>query len=160
MTRNLVVGASRHDRRKRMDGHEEFERSAYDRWAINETLVRYCRWLDDGLLERVVELFTEDARFHTMGRTLEGHDDIRAFWGPGVDQAYTRPSTAHVLSNIVADIDGDTARVESDWCMLAREEHGGTSIALAGRYRDRMQRVGASWRIAEREVVALARPAA
>ena len=90
-----------------------------------------------------------------MGRTLEGHDDIRAFWGPGVDQAYARPSTADVLSNIVADIDGDTARVESDWCMLAREEHGGTSIALAGRYRDRMQRVGASWRIAEREVVAL-----
>ena len=143
-----------------MDAHEDIERTVHDQWAIGDLLVRYCRWVDDGLLERAVQLFTEDARFHTMGRTLRGHDDIRAFWGPGADQPPARPSTAHLLSNIVADVDGDTAQVESDWCMLTRDEHGGTSIALAGRYRDRMRRVGASWRIAEREVVTLARPVA
>ncbi len=129
-----------------------------DEWAIGVTLARYCRAVDDHRFDQLAEIFTTDARLHTMGRTLAGHDEILAFFGPMSATRPDRPATADALSNVLVELDGDTASVESDWMMLARNDTGATRIALAGRYRDRMARDGSTWRIADREVVALARP--
>jgi 3-phenylpropionate/cinnamic acid dioxygenase small subunit len=63
----------------------------------------------------------------------------------------------HVLSNTLIDVDGDTARAESDWVMIQREETGKTSIVLAGRYRDELERLDEGWRLSSRTPVVLAR---
>ena len=128
-----------------------------DEWAIGATLTQYCRAVDDRRFDHVAALFTDDARLHTMGRTLAGRAAIREFFGPAPDAAPPRPASAHVLSNVIVELDGDAAVAESEWMMLTRDESGATGIALAGRYRDRLARVGDGWQIAERTVVALAR---
>ncbi len=137
---------------------DDRETAVLDERAIGATLTQYCRAVDDRRFDHVAALFTDDARLHTMGRTLAGRAAIREFFGPMPDAAPSRPASAHVLSNVVVELDGDAAIAESDWMMLTREESGATVIALAGRYRDRLERVGDRWRIAERSVVALARP--
>jgi 3-phenylpropionate/cinnamic acid dioxygenase small subunit len=126
-------------------------------WRVARVLSRYCRYLDDQRWDDVVALFTEDCVFETMGQRLEGRSHVRSFF-PQESTVGDRPLAMHMLSNIVVDLDGDEASAESDWVMLSRDDQGATGIGLAGRYRDRLVRVGEDWLIGQRRVVALARP--
>jgi 3-phenylpropionate/cinnamic acid dioxygenase small subunit len=127
-----------------------------DEWAIGRVLARYCRYLDDQRYDDVVSLFSPDGVLDSMGTRVEGREAIRAFF-PSEGPVAERPASMHVLSNALIDVDGDTARAESDWVMIQREETGTTSIVLAGRYRDEFERLEEGWRLSSRTPVVLAR---
>jgi 3-phenylpropionate/cinnamic acid dioxygenase small subunit len=127
-----------------------------DEWAIGRVLARYCRYLDDQRYDEVVALFAPEGVLDSMGTRAEGREAIRAFF-PESESTGGRPSAMHVLSNPVIDVDGDTARAESDWVMIQRDEAGVTGIVLAGRYRDVLARIDGQWRFASRTPIALAR---
>jgi ketosteroid isomerase-like protein len=130
--------------------------TALDEWKIGRVLARYCRFLDDRQVTRCTDLFAPDAVFNTMGRSLHGRDEIAAFLGPDAEPKPSRPGSLHLLSNIVIDVAGDTAEAESDWVLLSRTgDEGRTTIRLAGRFRDRLDRHGDDWLIRERTAVAL-----
>jgi len=142
-----------------------------DKLEIREVLERYMRYNDDGALDRLVALFDEDAVLQVMGRVMRGHEQIRAFLGAGgvfVDgkplwtdpgQLLLQPRSAHLSSNPVIDVDGDTATAETDFAVVQRDDDGRARVALVGRYRDRLRKNDAGrWRFVQRTGVSLGRP--
>lgn len=127
-----------------------------DELAVAKVLAQYCRALDDRRYDDVAQLFTDDAVFETMGRSLRGRAEIRMFFPPG--EPLDRPESIHLLSNVVVTLEGARAVVASDWAMLERDAAGATGIALAGRYDDVVvSGADGRWRISRRRVTALAR---
>lgn len=136
---------------------------------IRRVMERYMRWNDDRRLDRMLTLFTPDAKYRVAGVLYEGHAQIREFlrsvgyaedrpaWTEG-DQMWVMPRSAHVMSNPVIDVYGDRATAESDFVVIERNEQGKAAIVLVGRYRDRFERDAAgNWLIADRAGVSMAR---
>lgn len=127
-----------------------------DELAVAKVLAQYCRALDDHRYDDVAELFTDEAVFETMGRSLRGRAEIRSFFPP--TDPLDRPQSIHLLSNVVVAVEGTRAAATSDWAMLERDEAGAARIVLAGRYDDVVvPDADGRWRIAHRRVSALAR---
>jgi len=142
-----------------------------DKLAIRELLERYMRYNDDGDLDRIIELFEEDAELMTAGRRIVGREGIRSFWlqsgyfTPGIEhwtapgRDLIQPRSVHVASNPIIEVQGDAATAESDFVVVVRTTEGRAKVALAGRYRDRLLRTeSGGWRIASRKGVSVARP--
>ena len=121
---------------------------------IRRVLARYCRAVDRGDVELLKSVYHPDAT-----------DDHGTFQGSGWDFAEalvpamdeSSLSSQHHLTNVLIELDGDRAAVESYVLALhpvrdrasAREVH-----ALAGgRYLDRFEKRNGEWKIADRRVV-------
>lgn len=139
-----------------------------DKLAIRELLERYMRYNDDGAADAVAELFDENAVLQVVGSVVAGREAIRAFFGGGKadsprwtepGELLKQPRSAHISSNPVIEIDGDTATAETDFVVVRRDEGGRAGVALVGRYRDRLRRLDdGRWVIASRTAVSVARP--
>ncbi len=124
--------------------------AALDRAAIREVQTRYAAGLDRRDFDMVRACFTEDVQASYNGVAL----------APGVDAVveYVRAvaalrSTMHAVSNVIADVDGDAADVETvTVAHLVREDEGGALTVLVRglRYHDRMVRREGRWLIAQR----------
>jgi 3-phenylpropionate/cinnamic acid dioxygenase small subunit len=122
--------------------------AAVSEQAIRRTLAEYCQLLDDGRFDEWVEVFSEDVVFAVMGQVARGRAAVRALIEPA-QQADARGR--HLLSEPMITVDGDTARVTTDYCFVSRA----LTVSSAGRYHDVLRREGDRWRIAAREVVFL-----
>lgn len=132
-------------------------RRMIDKRAVEEVLVMYCRLLDDRQFAALLELFTDDAQVHFWGRELHGKAALAAAYGDGAEST-GRPTSAHVLSNVVIDIDGDRARATSDFTVISRAADGTYGVLVCGRFVDELLRSSDdSWRIRSRQSQALAR---
>jgi hypothetical protein len=125
-------------------------RALLDKDAIRDCLYRYCRGIDradEGLLRSV---YWPDA-----------HDSHGAYAGTAggfVDQAVPRLRSGgrgvHQISNILIELHGDAAAVESSFLALQTNAAAPTlETFLCGRYLDRFERRDGLWGIAERTVV-------
>lgn len=118
---------------------------------ITEVLYRVARGTDRGDVELYASAFHEDAT------------DYHGTANGAVEQivnnlAKTRLLlTQHQISNVLIDLDGDTARVESLFTSFhqGRDAEGGLiDETLRGRYLDRFERrEGGAWKIARRVVL-------
>ncbi len=123
-----------------------------DKDAIRDVLYRYCRGIDrcDEALIRSV--------YHP-GAT----DDHGAFSGPAeAFAAWVVPmlrrdfaATAHTLGNVLIELDGDAAHVETYFHAFHRvaRPDGDRDFRVGGRYVDRFERRAGEWKIAARTVV-------
>jgi 3-phenylpropionate/cinnamic acid dioxygenase small subunit len=114
--------------------------------AVRRTLVEYCQTLDDGRFDEWIDLFTTDIVFTVMGQRLEGRGPLREFIEP-TQQADARGR--HMLSEPLIDIDGDEARVTTDYAFISRDDR----VTSSGRYHDVLRKEPDRWRIARREIV-------
>ena len=129
----------------------QFAGELADREAIRDCLFRYCRGidrLDDELLHDVYwqDAIDEHAGFIGSGEEFIVH--VFKALGP-LDQ------TMHALQNILIEIDGDVARIESYFHAFHRipEAAGPRDLIVGGRYLDRMEKREDIWRIAYRTVM-------
>lgn len=141
-----------------------------ERLAVREVLERYMRANDDGDLDRMLELFDDDAVLQVVGRVARGHDELRTFFASGgftehkprwtdTGGLFLQPRSAHISSNPVIDIDGATATSESEFVVIGRDERGRAKVQLVGRYRDRLRRrPDGRWVFTSRTGVSVARP--
>lgn len=136
-----------------------------DKLQIREVIERSMRYIDDHAGGRLSELFTADGVLQLAGTVFAGREAIRTmfrdgeqppWWEPG--QLLKQPGSVHRSSNPVIDVEADTARAETDILVLERDQEGRAKIALVGRYRDRLRRIGALWLISSRTGVSIARP--
>ncbi|MGD0394273.1 MAG: nuclear transport factor 2 family protein [Acidimicrobiales bacterium] len=127
-----------------------------DEDQIRRTLSEYSQRCDDGRFEEWADLFTEDARFVLSGQVTEGRDSIRTLM-----EAMMPPERRgqHVTSNSLVDVDGDSARVSTDY-LFVRPTPEGPTIVAAGRYDDVLARQGHRWRFRERAITMLGAPVA
>lgn len=127
-----------------------------DMMAITEVLHRYCRGIDR--MDRALVLGCwhpggTDEHTPLYSGTAAGFVE----WVWGIHAAMV--STRHVTGNVLIEIDGDDAWVESYWdVMLRTRAAGGGGDALVdifggGRYLDHFERIGGRWAIRHRRSV-------
>src|SRR6516225_3932745 len=97
-------------------------RELEDRAEINDIVNRYGNGVRVGDVEQIVSCFADDAVVdHGHGQMVEGREALFAYFGDS-----TRSAAAHsvltfdqkvastpVMSNVLIDLDGDTAHCES-----------------------------------------------
>lgn len=122
-----------------------------DRAAIHDVLVRYCDCIDgrdiDGLAR---DVYTEDAVDDHGWGPWEGVTAILDGLRPVLDRF---GGTAHLLSNVRIDVDGDEARARSAvtaWHWATGNDRGTADFVAVGVYEDRFVRTDAGWRITYR----------
>jgi len=124
--------------------------SVEDVHAIQRLKHEYCFAIDGGDYERWASLFTEDGRFvRDNGETFEGYEELHGFASEGFDAAFEH--SAHVVTNPVVDVDGDTATGRWYLVLFYRDADGNDGLTQA-RYDDEYRTVDGEWRVAASSV--------
>ena len=119
-----------------------------DERAIQRLMARYCHLVDDGAFDELAQLWADDAELALRGETATGPAAIVAIIA-GLQTPERRG--IHVGANAIIDVEGDTARAESDFVFL-RREGGPDPQRFIGRYLDRFVRTPGGWRFRRREI--------
>ena len=133
-----------------MNGHDAAAvRALADRQEIAELCTRYTTALDTRNWALLESCFAPAPVFVHPGGRLEGFAAI-------LDRTRTAlaplTATQHLLGNLVAVVDGDTAR---SVCYFQAQHvrvgtPGGQTYIIAGRYADTLARTADGWKITER----------
>ena len=134
-----------------MGGCDAPVQALLDKQEIYEVLMRYCRAIDRCDEPLLRSLYHPDAT-----------DDHGVFNGKASDFCdwimpilWATKSSAHNISNVLIEVEGDVAYSEAYFVAynrIDREGEGFDSIT-GGRYIDRFERRNGVWKIAERHVV-------
>jgi hypothetical protein len=124
----------------------------WDREMIRDCLYRYCRGIDradEAMLRSACWPDGTDTHGPYRG-SAEGFVDWAMKTLPAIERGI------HQIHNILIDLRGSEAAVESYFTALQRQPNAAGRIAdfhMAGRYLDRFERRGEEWRVADRTVV-------
>lgn len=118
---------------------------------IQQVLYTYCRGVDRCDSELIKCIYHPDAideHGQFKGKGMRFADMI-------VGEMEKRSANGqHHITNILIDLDGDVARVESYFLSLNPEvSPEGTVAPVTGRYLDRFERRNGAWKIAHRQVI-------
>jgi uncharacterized protein (TIGR02246 family) len=124
--------------------------------AIEDLLNRYYQGFGTGNPAAFNEFYTDDAVFEVNGIVAEGKEEIEAIYAGTGDDAPANPGTFHmVLSNLVVDVEGDTATASMLWTGVDNNNlRGPPTIREQGREYDLLVRRNGDWLIKKRVVVA------
>lgn len=120
---------------------------------IQQVLYKYCRAIDRGDLALLKSVYHADARDAHGALDGPAHEFAEKMVA-GMDTLGVIGQ--HIITNILIELDGDTAQVESYFQAHhpSATETGEIALAFAlGRYLDRFERRDGVWRIADRRVI-------
>jgi len=121
-----------------------------DREAIRDCLFRYCRGIDRADPDLLRTVYWPGAMDYHTGFTGTGEEFIE--WA--LPRLAELEQKVHMIGNILIDIAGDTAKVETYlWSVSISPGEQPRQSMVAGRYLDRFEKRDDEWRIAERWVV-------
>lgn len=127
--------------------------------AIDTLLMTYAEHLDAGRFADVAALFAHATYRieHADGVNLtsyRGAAEVQAFCEQTRIHDDGTPRTAHLVTNVVIDVDasGDHAAARSRATVLQQTDALPLQPIASGRYVDRFERVGGTWRFADRLV--------
>ncbi len=125
--------------------------STGDHLAIQQVLYRYSRGIDRCDQKTLKSVWWPSARADY------GNGEVDALaWSDEVLSALSSMlRTQHMLSNILIELSGDVAAVET-YCRAYHEidsDDGPLELEVGGRYLDRFERRNGEWRIAHRRYV-------
>ena len=119
-----------------------------DRREITDLVSRLGLWLDEGRFDEAPSILTEDVAVSTPGGQAEGIERVIA----QARRNHQYAGLQHVISNVLVDLDGDTADVRANLVATfvgsAIEQHG-------ERYRFEAVRTPDGWRLSRVEVKAV-----
>jgi uncharacterized protein (TIGR02246 family) len=128
-----------------------------DQWEIRQLVERYANAVDRRDSAAVAALFADDGELEVWlepdaatSALRRGHDDIAA----AIARISTFRATQHVISNSVADIDGDSASGATHCTAhhVGGDGADGHDQVLYIRYLDSFARIDGRWRIKRREL--------
>ena len=123
-----------------------------DKEAIREVLAEYCFRLDDGRFAEMAALFTEGGTWDTAFGKATGRAAIAELASSLRTRAQQpRPRAVHLMTNVAITLDGEHARVRSNW-MVMQNDPQGPRIGSGGAYLDEMVRSEGSWRFSYRKI--------
>lgn len=123
-----------------------------DRIALQDVMTTYAAAVDDRDYELYRSIFTEDVHIVGFGQTeFDNLDDWFEWWKPAIDNY---GPTQHMLSPMLATIDGDSASTRSD----VRAHHylkdkPDTTVTLWATYKTDMVRRESGWKICRHELI-------
>jgi uncharacterized protein (TIGR02246 family) len=129
-----------------------------DKVAIADLLTRYYEGLGGSDAAAFNDFYTEDAVFDVNGIVAEGKEEIEAIYA-GLGDSGESPAaqgTFHmVISNVVVDVEGDTATAKMLWTGIMNADlRGPPTFVEQGREYDRLVKQDGKWLIEKRVVVA------
>ena len=118
---------------------------------IAELEARYAWAIDEGRVERLEEIFADDAHLTLTPGDVDrrGREDVLA-WFQEYCHAWGWQNRRHYLANLQSRVDGDTARCRA-YFLLTYEVHGRSRIGW-GNYEDRFERRDGRWWITEKHI--------
>src|SRR5215472_3883972 len=123
-----------------------------DKDAIRELLAEYCFRLDDGRFVEMAALFTEDGTWDTAFGRAVGRAAIAELARSLRERAgANRPRAVHLVTNILIALDGERARVRSNW-MVMQNSPEGPKIGSGGSYLDDLVKESGLWRFRYRKI--------
>lgn len=132
--------------------NEDALQALLDKQEITEVLVRYCRGADRGDADLIEAAYHDDATEDHGGTFLGSAKDYVAMLRKILPAA---PRMTHATTNILIELDGDVARVESYILTFSRREAEGEdafdSLTMA-RVIDRFEKREGRWAIAQRRL--------
>jgi ketosteroid isomerase-like protein len=127
----------------------DFIRQEKDRHDIRQCLLRYTRGVDRHDKALMMSAYHSDA-VDEHG-VAQGNPDEFSDWAIGWHGEFQHQHQ-HIINNTTIEFDGDTAHVETYYTFFGDNRDGPPTLAF-GRYIDRFERRGESWRIAYRVCV-------
>lgn len=120
-----------------------------DRAEISDCLHRYARGVDRVDEDLIRSAFWEDA--HDEHGAVSGSvDDFLNWFLPNQP---TREAAQHILANHTVVISGDTAKTETYFTSVAKQETSDNLEQVGGRYLDTFTKRSGQWRIQNRLVI-------
>ena len=128
---------------------------AYDYFAIQNLMHRYCLLVDTADFDGVGAIFAKAELNYSMGGPVFRHDpvaiaetlrqSVRVYPDNGT------PQTRHVCTNIIIEPDGDeAARAQSSMIVFQAAQDLALQPIIGGRYHDRFSKAGGSWHFTHR----------
>lgn len=138
---------------------EERVQELLDKKEIEELLHRLCYLIDTFQVERIgPEIYAPDGSDDHGGGPVKGREAIVAWYA---DSTANIAAVAHNVSNLMVDVDGDSARCRCNvvawaWTVSGApaNESGNADYVLSLAYEDKLTRYAEGWRIDERVLVA------
>ena len=132
--------------------------SSAARDEISDLVYAYAERIDAGDFDGVADLLASaDVTAEGTDRHWRGRDEVRSLYESGTRRhADGTPLTKHVTTNLVVEVDegAGTAAARSYYTVLqAVPGELALQPIVAGRYRDRFERVDGRWRFAARHLV-------
>jgi len=135
---------------------------AQDRAEIEDLMARYLYAFDWQDAEAYAATFAEDGVLEFAGGTERGHEQLKQVM---IDMAarekakadasfpYRRHRVRHYVTNLVLEIDGDSARSTSYWWEFNNDARAGRPyLGTYGHYEDELKRVNGRWLFAYRKI--------
>ena len=153
-----IVWAAHHTEEKPMYGANY----GNDRAEIEDLMSRYLYAFDWQDADAYAATFTEDGVLEFAGGTEQGHEELKKVM---VDMAAREKAKAeasfpprrhrvrHYVTNLVLEIDGDSARSTSYWWEFNNDARAGRPyLGTYGHYEDELKRVNGRWLFARRKI--------
>jgi 3-phenylpropionate/cinnamic acid dioxygenase small subunit len=134
------------------------EPTSFADWhAISTLLMTYAEHVDAGRFEDVAAMFEHSTYRIEHGdgahvSSYEGSAPVQAFCEQTRLYPDGTPRTKHVITNVVIDVDGDRARSRCSATVFQQTDVLPLQPIASGRYVDQFERVGGTWRFADRLV--------
>jgi 3-phenylpropionate/cinnamic acid dioxygenase small subunit len=119
---------------------------------IEGLILEYARHLDARDLHAYSRLFCADGEWSGNTGHAKGPDAIQAMLEERLppNPPAPGPTSRHVVSNPVIEVDGDSAKASVTWALIRRGESDEPELALLGHYRDELAREDGRWRFRSR----------
>jgi hypothetical protein len=135
---------------------------AQDRAEIEDLMSRYLYAFDWQDAEAYAATFAKDGVLEFAGGTERGHEELKTVMR---DMAVREKAKAeasfpprrhrvrHYVTNLVLEVEGDTARSTSYWWEFNNDARAGRPyLGTYGHYEDELVRVGGRWLFARRKI--------
>jgi 3-phenylpropionate/cinnamic acid dioxygenase small subunit len=119
---------------------------------IERLIVDYARHLDARDLHAYSRLFCADGEWSGNTGYAKGPDAIQGMLEERLapNPPAPGPTSRHVVSNPVIEVDGDAATASVTWALIRRGEGDEPELALLGHYDDELAREDGRWRFKSR----------
>ena len=125
---------------------------ARDKAAITELIARYNYAIDHEDYQGWANTFAPDGVFHGIIGKFAAHKELDKFIASVKNLTATSPNLRHYVTNILPEINGNEARCTCFLLMTSTTKEGGSKIAAAGEYEDRLVKRNGQWLFLERIV--------
>lgn len=124
-----------------------------DEKEIREVVIRYGEYLDARDYASYASLFASDGVWTGGFGSATGPAAIQEMLEKNLgkpEEGFVNKSNFHLVTTVVVDVDGDTAKVRSRYMFFTASPDNRPAAALAGRYVDEFVRENGSWKIKSR----------
>jgi uncharacterized protein (TIGR02246 family) len=149
----LVLCACAPPENPRLATLEQRVQQLQDEKAIREVVIRYGEYLDARDYAGYASLFASDGVWTGGFGSAKGPAAIQEMLEKTLKKAeagFINKSNFHLMTTVVVDVDGDTAKVRSRYMFVTASPENRPVPALAGRYVDDFVRENGAWKIKNR----------